>query len=70
MAFVRGGTVVTVIQRLPLVLKNDWGDTVLDLPPGRWRNVLGDSQTWEKTASLAKLLRTFPVALLTRKESE
>ncbi len=39
LAFDRGGA-VTVVTRLPLGLeeKGGWGDTVLHLPEGRWRN--------------------------------
>lgn len=64
----RGG-VVTVVTRLPVGLerRGGWGDTELDLPPGRWfdrmaaRDVTG--------TRVADLLATYPVALLTREDS-
>ena len=68
LGFTRGGRVATVVPRLVLGLAGDWGDTVVDLPAGRWRNVLADS-TGEfdgGPAPLADLLGPFPVALLER----
>ncbi len=43
LAFDRGGA-VTVATRLPIGLdrRGGWGETVLELPPGRWRDVLTD----------------------------
>jgi (1->4)-alpha-D-glucan 1-alpha-D-glucosylmutase len=67
-SFVRGDGVLTVAPRLFFGLGDppDWGDTVLPLPAGKWRDVLGRSTAAEGDVPLAALLRDFPVALLLR----
>ncbi|GAB6987076.1 malto-oligosyltrehalose synthase [Nocardioides pyridinolyticus] len=66
-AFDRGG-VITVATRLPvgLAARGGWEDTVLDLPSGRWHDVLTGTST---DGRLADLLDTHPVALLVREDS-
>jgi len=70
LAFDRGG-VITVVTRLPVGLaqKGGWGDTVLELPPGAWRNVLAGRglDRCSDTMRLADLMSDLPVALLVRK---
>ena len=67
-AFARGEAVITVAPRLVLGLGGDWGETALDLPPGRWCDQFsGDVHTGP--ARLADLLGRFPVALLAREEA-
>lgn len=63
-AYDRGGA-ITVVTRLPVGLDADggWGDTVLDLPDGRWHDVLTGR---DADGRLADLLATHPVALLVR----
>ncbi len=82
-AFVRGGAAISVAPRLPLSLLRGmradesggwapaacWDSTTLDLPPGGWRNELTCEDISNRPASVADLLRTFPVALLVRKET-
>jgi (1->4)-alpha-D-glucan 1-alpha-D-glucosylmutase len=65
-AFDRGGA-VTVATRLPVGLAagGGWGDTVLDLPEGRWHDVLTGLDT---DGRLADLLAVHPVALLVRRD--
>ncbi|NPC45021.1 malto-oligosyltrehalose synthase [Nocardioides sp. zg-1230] len=64
-AFDRGGA-ITVATRLPVGLAADgWGDTALDLPEGRWHDVLTGLDT---DGRLAELLAVHPVALLVRKD--
>lgn len=64
-AFDRGGA-ITVATRLPVGLAPDgWGDTALDLPEGRWHDVLTGLDT---DGRLADLLAVHPVALLVRKD--
>lgn len=65
-AYDRGGA-ITVVTRLPvgLAAAGAWGDTVLDLPEGRWHDVLTGLDT---DGRLADLLATHPVALLVRKD--
>ncbi len=66
LAFDRGGA-LTVATRLPLGLVEGggWGDTRLDLPPGRWRDVLTDRLT---DGSVGSLLSAYPVALLVKED--
>ncbi len=61
-AYDRGG-VIAVVTRLPvgLAAAGGWGDTVLDLPDGRWHDVLTGLDT---DGRLAELLAVHPVALL------
>ncbi len=73
--FVRGGRVATVVPRLGLSLARagGWGDTTVDLPPGRWTDVLGQSvveagdATGPVSVPVGELLARFPVALLVRR---
>ena len=60
----RGTEVVAVVPRLVIGLGGDWGDTSLELPPGRWRNELTGDDVDGGEVRLADLLRRFPVALL------
>ena len=64
-AFDRGGA-ITVATRLPagLASAGGWGDTVLELPEGRWHDLLTGLDT---DGRLAELLAVHPVALLVRK---
>jgi (1->4)-alpha-D-glucan 1-alpha-D-glucosylmutase len=64
-AFTRAEEVVTVVPRLVLGLDGRWADTVVELPPGRWRNRLTGAGE-QGVARLAMLLEEFPVALLAR----
>jgi (1->4)-alpha-D-glucan 1-alpha-D-glucosylmutase len=66
-AFDRGGA-VTVVTRLPIGLEaaGGWGDTALELPDGRWHDVLTGAPT---DGRLAELLSVHPVALLVREDS-
>ncbi|MHB8688489.1 MAG: malto-oligosyltrehalose synthase [Candidatus Dormibacteraceae bacterium] len=64
LSFVRGGLVV-VVPRLLVGLGGDWAGTSLELPPGRWRDVLtGDEHDGGAAIQLDKLLETFAVAVL------
>jgi len=62
-AFCRGESVITVAQRLPRTRQSGWEQTFLDLPPGRWLNVM-DKRNFEGRVPLDRLLNAFPVALL------
>ena len=65
-AFDRGGA-IAVATRLPvgLAAAGGWGDTALDLPEGRWHDVLTGLDT---DGRLATLLAVHPVALLVKKD--
>lgn len=68
-AYVRGGDVITVGQRLSVRRDGEWGDTSLRLPEGRWLNRLTGERLEIKDGNdvgLSALLMEFPVALLTR----
>lgn len=65
-AFTRGDRAVTVVPRLVLKLGRDWGDTSVELPVRRWRNVFTDETFTGGHQTIGALLRRFPVALLTQ----
>jgi (1->4)-alpha-D-glucan 1-alpha-D-glucosylmutase len=69
-AFARGAPpgAVTVVPRWPLRLGGSWGDTTLPLPEGEWQDQLTGAVVHGGggEASVAELLRDFPVALLAR----
>lgn len=64
--FKRGENLITLVPRLVIGLHNDWADTVLELPPGNWRNALTDEALPQGRVAMSALLSKFPVALLTR----
>ena len=66
-AYARSGAVVAVATRLSLRLAEagGWRETALELPPGRWRDLLGGREA-EGRGALAELLAGSPVALLVR----
>jgi (1->4)-alpha-D-glucan 1-alpha-D-glucosylmutase len=66
-AFIRGApaAVIAIAQRRPLKRRGHWGDTMIRLPDGDWRNRC-DGRGVQGTVALRHLLDTFPVALLTR----
>ena len=68
LAFDRGGA-VTVVTRLPvgLAARGGWEDTALDLPEGRWLDVLSGLVV---TPRVADVLAVRPVALLVRLPEE
>ncbi|GAA0282422.1 malto-oligosyltrehalose synthase [Cryptosporangium japonicum] len=69
-AFDRGGA-ITVVTRLPIGLerRGGWGDTVLELPDGEWKDVLTGAEYSagaDGPVGLIDVLSRYPVALLTR----
>jgi len=67
-AFARGDGAITVVPRLVMRLEENWMNTTLELPPGRWRNTLAGDVV-QGVVRLADLLARFPVALLSRIEA-
>ncbi|GAA4128992.1 malto-oligosyltrehalose synthase [Nocardioides fonticola] len=65
LAFDRGGA-ITLATRFPLGLRRTggWGETVVVLPPGRWRDVLHAGPPVEGRVRVADLLGPAPMALL------
>jgi (1->4)-alpha-D-glucan 1-alpha-D-glucosylmutase len=65
----RGG-VIAAVTRLPVGLTNrgGWGETTLQLAPGRWTPLLGGPGPLEGDARLAELMAELPVNLLVRED--
>jgi (1->4)-alpha-D-glucan 1-alpha-D-glucosylmutase len=66
-AFLRGQRAVTVVPRWSLK-RGNWGDTVIEIPNGSWRNALTNESVYGGEILLADLLKRFPLALLWREE--
>ena len=64
-AYLRGDSVLTVVPRWNYAAA-PWDATALQLPKGRWRNRLTDTEFAGGCIQLADLLHVFPVALLER----
>lgn len=63
-SFMRGGEVIAIAPRLRLHAQGGWPHTVIDLPPGQWRQEL-DGRVFDSGACrLDEVLRAFPVGLL------
>ncbi|MCC2641526.1 MAG: malto-oligosyltrehalose synthase [Nitrospira sp.] len=63
-SFLRGEDVIVVATRLSLSLNNAWGDCVIDLPEGRWRQELTGQTFGGGVCRLDDLLSPFFQALL------
>jgi (1->4)-alpha-D-glucan 1-alpha-D-glucosylmutase len=68
-AFGRGEGAITVTPRLVLTLRGDWEDTTIEIPRGRWTNVLTREGLEGGVMRVEDLLARFPVALLERDEA-
>ena len=66
-AYARGERVLAIGLRLPLKLAGDWQGTGLELPDGRWDDVLAQHEHEGGTTPLEVLLARLPVALLVRR---
>jgi (1->4)-alpha-D-glucan 1-alpha-D-glucosylmutase len=64
LGYLRWGVVATVVPRLVLGLGGGWGDTIVELPAGRWRNRLTGERVAGGPVPAAELMARFPVALL------
>jgi len=64
-AFLRGQSVATLVPRWCLKLGGNWGSTTVDLPTGRWKNILTGDEITGGRQRVQPLLQRFPVALLT-----
>jgi (1->4)-alpha-D-glucan 1-alpha-D-glucosylmutase len=65
-AYSRGGSVVALAPRLLVKLDDDWRDTSVGLPNGKWLNELTGAQVDGGTRRVGDLLGEFPVGLLSR----
>ena len=62
LAFMRGSNVLVVVPRLTARLKDQWGDTRIELPQGAWENVLCGVQV--NSGLISELFAEFPLAVL------
>jgi len=67
-AFIRGEGAVSVAPRLLMRSRGSWDETALELPAGRWHNVLTGDELRGGEIRVADILARFPVALLARPE--
>ncbi len=65
-AFARGRRLGVVVPRLLAGLGAGWVDTTVELPDGRWEDVLGGATVEGGRVELTSLLSAFPVAVLAR----
>jgi (1->4)-alpha-D-glucan 1-alpha-D-glucosylmutase len=65
-AFLRGEAVLTLTPRLVIGLGGKWGETSLNIPEGKWRNLFTGESVRAGRVRMADMLRRFPVALLER----
>ena len=66
-AFSRDEKLITAVPRFFKKLNGEWQDTALDLPAGWWRDEF-TGEIYDGAVRLEKLFRSFPAALLIRKE--
>ena len=64
-AYLRGDKVLTMVPRWSQVAET-WGNTVVRIPEGRWRNRLTGESLGGGERKIAALLASFPVLLLAR----
>jgi (1->4)-alpha-D-glucan 1-alpha-D-glucosylmutase len=56
---------LVIVPRLLVGLGGDWGDTMIELPPGRWKNLLtGGEHESGSPVAVSQMLQPFPVAVL------
>jgi (1->4)-alpha-D-glucan 1-alpha-D-glucosylmutase len=65
-AFARSGGLAVIVPRLVASLDTEWPGTTVGLPEGEWVDVLTGEKADGGRASVAALLRRFPVAILGR----
>lgn len=63
-AYMRGSSVIVLVPRLSMSLKNNWGATRLTIPDGRWQNIFTDQIINSGSQKIKDLLKEFPVAVL------
>jgi (1->4)-alpha-D-glucan 1-alpha-D-glucosylmutase len=68
-AFIRGEGAITVTPRFVVRLNDDWTDTVLELPPGHWRNSLTGELFAGGTVSMQDVLARFPMGFFVPEDS-
>ena len=66
-AYLRGENVITCVPRWNVLRAGRWGATSVNIPVGRWENILTGEELTGGAVRVQMLLRRFPVALLTKK---
>jgi (1->4)-alpha-D-glucan 1-alpha-D-glucosylmutase len=64
--YLRGDSVAVFVPRWPLKLAGNWASTTIDLPQGKWTNLLTREILTGGRSRVQTLFQRFPVALLTR----
>ncbi len=67
-AFRRGESVAVLVPRWNIKLGGGFGSTTVELPAGRWTNVLTDEETDGGKLRVQDLFRRFPVALCVKSD--
>jgi len=65
-AYLRAGRVAAIAQRWCMKLGDTWAGATLELPKGRWTNLLTGEEFGGGRSRIQALLRRFPVALLVK----
>ncbi|WP_317889929.1 malto-oligosyltrehalose synthase [Terriglobus tenax] len=65
-AYLRNHSVITLAPRWRMKLGDSWAGTTVEIPEGRWRNVLTGEMEHGGRQKVASFLQRFPVALLVR----
>lgn len=68
-AFLRRENVAVFVPRLPLKLSNNWSSTTVEMPRGKWKNILTRELVAGGRLRVQTLLQRFPVALLTKESA-
>ncbi len=68
LAYMRAERVLVAVPRLVQGLAGDWEDTCIELPEGRWHNVLTKRDLPGGRLFLSQLFEEFPTALLIRED--
>jgi (1->4)-alpha-D-glucan 1-alpha-D-glucosylmutase len=66
LGFLRGDSVVVLVPRWSLKLGGNWSKTTVELPQGKWKNILSREVVMGGRLPVQTLLQRFPVALLIR----
>jgi len=67
-AFMREEGCITVAQRLSIKRGREWGDTIIGIPKGTWKNIFTGEKWGKGHLLIADLLKRFPIALLIKEE--
>jgi (1->4)-alpha-D-glucan 1-alpha-D-glucosylmutase len=64
--YLRGENIATLVPRWNIKLAGSWAGTMVEIPEGRWKNVLTGDTVRGGRLRMSALLQRFPVALLAR----